>query len=51
MRLPTAGKLWRTQRYCAWTAKRNGGLLESIKVVLTENTTSIGISNDGLGRP
>lgn len=51
MRLPNAGKSWRTQRYYPWTAKRNGGLLESIKVVLTEHTTRIGITNDGLGRP
>ena len=30
------GNLWRTQRYYPWTAKRNGGMLESLKVGLSE---------------
>ena len=36
LRLPAAGNLWRTQRYYPWTAKRNGGMLESLKVGLSE---------------
>ena len=36
MRLPAAGGLWRTQSYYAWTVKRNGGMLESLKVGLSE---------------
>ena len=35
LRLPAAGNLWRTQRYYPWTAKRNGGMLESLKVGLS----------------
>ena len=31
-----AGNLWRTQRYYPWTARRNGGMLESLKVGLSE---------------
>ena len=36
LRLPAAGNLWRTQRFFPWTAKRNGGMLESLKVGLSE---------------
>ena len=36
LRLPAAGGLWRTQSYYPWTAKRNGGMLESLKVGLSE---------------
>ena len=32
----TGGNLWRTQRYYPWTAKRNGGMLASLKVGLSE---------------
>ena len=30
-----AGNLWRTQRYYPWTAPRNGGMLESLRVGLS----------------
>ena len=36
LRLPAAGGLWRTQSYYPWTVKRNGGMLESLKVGLSE---------------
>ena len=36
LRLPAAGNLWRTQSYYPWTVKRNGGMLESLKVGLSE---------------
>ena len=36
LRLPVAGNLWRTQSYYPWTVKRNGGMLESLKVGLSE---------------
>ena len=36
LRLPAAGNLWRTQRFYPWTAKRNGGMLESLKVGLSK---------------
>ncbi len=36
MAVRTAGSLWRTQRYYPWTAKRNGGMPESLKVGLSE---------------
>ena len=35
LRLPAAGNLWRTQSYYPWTVKRNGGMLESLKVGLS----------------
>ena len=36
LRLPAAGGLWRTQSYYPWTVRRNGGMLESLKVGLSE---------------
>ena len=36
LRLPAAGNLWRTQSYYPWTMRRNGGMLESLKVGLSE---------------
>ena len=36
MRLPAAGNLWRTQSYYPWTARRNGGMLASLKVGFDE---------------
>ncbi len=36
LRFPAGGNLWRTQSYYPWTAKRNGGMLESLKVGLSE---------------
>ena len=36
MAVRAAGNLWRAQRYYPWTAKRNGGMLESLKVGLSE---------------
>ena len=36
LRLPAAGNLWRTQSFYPWTVKRNGGMLESLKVGLSE---------------
>ena len=36
LRMPAAGNLWRTQRYYPWTAKRNGGMLASLRVGLSE---------------
>lgn len=49
MRLPAVGNLWRTQRYKPWRVKRKGSLLESLEVVLPENSTYIRFSYDGLG--
>ena len=37
MRLPAASGLWRTQTYYPWTVRRNGGMLESLKVGLSES--------------
>ncbi len=36
MRLPAAGGLWRTQSYYPWMEPRNGGMLASLKVGLSE---------------
>ena len=36
LRLPAAGGLWRTQSFYPWTAKRNGGMLENLRVGLSE---------------
>ena len=36
LRLPAAGGLWRTQSYYPWRVKRNGGMLASLKVGLSE---------------
>ena len=36
MRFPAGGNLWRTQSYYPWTARRNGGMLASLKVGFDE---------------
>ena len=36
LRFPAGGNLWRTQSYYPWTEPRNGGMLASLKVGLSE---------------
>ncbi len=36
LRFPAGGNLWRTQSYYPWTEPQNGGMLESLKVGLSE---------------
>ena len=36
MRFPAGGALWRTQSYYDWSVRRNGGMLQSLKVSLSE---------------
>ncbi len=36
MRFPAGGNLWRTQSYHPWTEPKNGGMLASLKVGLSE---------------
>ena len=37
LRFPAGGNLWRTQSYYPWTEQKNGGMLESLKVGLSES--------------
>ena len=36
LRFPAGGNLWRAQSYYPWTEPKNGGMLASLKVGLSE---------------